>query len=421
MTEAQEPDLNFIKMIGPLPLFWGEDTDSMDKIEAAGYTDYYLVAQEKFSVPTSDGKGTTVIHRPGIFRVTSTIIGRAIVHPDNAELNVFCSGGNTAEYTMPKMPWSMVQQMDKFFRKAHEKHGTEAILVLTYDPNFLDTDNPGAGWNCIAPDQKNTAGNCDYDPPSVQKYKTNDDELIVGTIHSHPEMSAFFSSTDHKDQDDWDGIHITQAWRGKGPTEYYIAFVLGGKQWELKPEQVFDSPPLPQVDHSPVDEWLERVEKKTYTNTTHSHGYTPHSTSGHTPGTSSISTPIPLPTQGMMPAQKTRAIKLPATAPDPRDNVIIPVYKATIATEPYGSVNCRLCNAPLLAHSIHTRRCLACSGFLIFDDETLEQMVEHRSNSNLPYSLEIDPERTQHAIILWHTDGSFVTVHSPDAQVVSPK
>lgn len=418
MTEENQSDLNFVKMIGPLPLFWGDETDSMDKIEAEGYNDYYIVGLEKHeTVLNESSKTTKVEHRPAIFRVSKTIVGRSIIHADPTEIDVYSAQGAGATWAMPKMPWSLVQKMDQFFRRVYEKLGTESILILTYDPAFFGSEDPTQGWNCVAPDQENTAGHCNYDPPSIQKYKT-EEEIIVGTIHSHPNMTAFFSSTDHKDQDDWDGIHITEAWKGNGPTEYYIALMLSGEMWTLRPDQVFDTPPLPTIDTTPVDNWIERVQKKEYQTTSRGPGYT-----GTTPsyGGTYNQIPIPLPTQSMKPGVKPRALKLPADAPDPSKNVIIAEYPAEIALKSSGTTKCRMCHAPLLTRNIDGRRCIACSTFLILDDETLGDLVDYRAENNFPYSLEIDPERTPHNVFIWKTSGEFEIVHQLEGALPDPK
>lgn len=417
MTEDNNNDLTPLKMIGPLPLFWGEETDSMERIEAEGYNDYYIVGLEKYET-VGENKVTKVAHRPVVFRVSKTVVGRAVVVADPAEIDVYSTTRHGAEWSMPKMPWALVEKMDQFFRRVYKKLGTESILILTYDPAFFESEDPSQGWNCVAPDQKNTAGHCEYDPPSVQKYKT-EEEIIVGTIHSHPNMSAFFSSTDHKDQDDWDGIHITEAWKGDGPTEYYIALVLGGEMWTLRPEQVFANPPLPTIDTTPVDGWIERVEKKE-TQTT-SYGSTTYG-GGHTPGrTSSQSLPIPLTSQSMKPGVKARALKLPEGAPDPSKAVIIAEYPAEITLAASGSHKCRMCKAPLLTRNIDARRCIACSSFIILDDESLADLVDYRAAGQFPYSLEIDPEKTQYNIFVWKVDGEFQLAHQLEGALPDPK
>ena len=405
MSDAQLEELNFIRKIGPLNLFWGTETDSMERIEAAGFNDYYIIAQEKVALPPVQNKPQEYQYRPTMFLVTKTLMGRAVVLADQKEADLFQSASESAFYDMPKMPYDMVHKMDQFFRLAHKKHGSEAILVLTYDMDYRDAEDPTLGWNCIAPTQSNSSVACDYQLDSILDRK-KENEFVLGTIHSHPEMSAYFSSTDHKDQADWDGIHITQAWRGQGPTEYHIAMNLGGKEWTLTEEQVFAKPPLPVVDTADVDDWLEHVEKKSYATG-------PQSGSHHTTmygGTSSAphkSLSLSLPTQSFLPAEKVRAIKLPADAPNPEKTVIIPEYPESILEAATGSVKCRLCTTPLLPQSLHARRCIGCSGFILLEGETVEELSQYRTRFDFAKNIHIDTAECPYPISIYRIDGSF--------------
>lgn len=400
MTIEYPEELNFVKKIGPLPLFWGSDPKAMDLIEAAGYNDYYLLAQDKITLPLEPNKAQTYAYRPSLFLITKTIMGRVVLHADEKTTDLYASTAESAQYFMPKMPYDMVKKMDHFFRSVHKQHGTEAILVLTYDPVFWDAEDPSAGWNCIAPEQQNTAGECDYKPDSVLERK-KEHELIMGTIHSHPEMSAFFSGVDHKDQDDWDGIHITQAWKGNGPTEYHIAMILGGKEWTLREDQVFCSAPLPKIETEVVDQWMEHVTKKIYANNlntpaTYNHGVQ-----------HSQKIPVQLPTQSFIPADKIRAIKLPADAPDPGKTIIIAEYPADILTSGPGKTICRMCKAPMLASSITARRCLTCASWIILEGMTIQELAGYRSANNYTYDINLDVDKASFPIVVWNIDSTF--------------
>jgi proteasome lid subunit RPN8/RPN11 len=406
--------LNFVRKIGPLPLFWGSETNSMDLIEKEGINDYYIIAQEKIPLPIQQGKPQTYEFKPTLFLVTKTVMGRAVTLPDEKLTDLWQNAQPSAFYSMPKMPWELVQKMDKFFREVHFKHKCEAILVLVYDPAFFNSADPTLGWRAIAPKQTNTAGSCDYDPSSVQAKKT-EQEIILGTIHSHPEMSAFFSGTDHKDQDDWDGIHITQAWKGKGPTEYHIAMILGGEEWTLQEHQVFDLPPLPNVNLTEVEEWIENVEeKKVIVGNGYVHG---GSSTGYNGPQATLS--VPLPSQSFIPSSKVRGIKLPEGAPSPKNTVIIPEYPSGIMTQKTGTVKCRLCSAPLLSLSIANRRCNACAGWILFEDETVSDLAAFRIEKGHTYDIYLDVEKSPHPISIFKIDETFT--QDQRSGIVSPK
>ena len=67
--------------------------------------------------------------------------------------------------------------------------------------------------------------------------------MIVGSVHSHPGMPAYASGTDHADQADFDGVHITFGWQNNvnsGATQYHIELQVSGESYTLKPEDVFE-------------------------------------------------------------------------------------------------------------------------------------------------------------------------------------
>ena len=147
----------------------------------------------------------------------------------------------SATFTLPKIPWEMVDKMDQFFRAVDDKYNSEGIVLLTYDFNFRYEDSPEMGWGFAVPDQKNNSVHCDYDKTSVME-SLADNIQIVGTVHSHPHMPAYASETDHNDQAGFDGVHITYGWHGKtnNQTEYHVELVRGNNFYWLEPSTVLD-------------------------------------------------------------------------------------------------------------------------------------------------------------------------------------
>ena len=160
---------------------------------------------------------------------------------------------------MPLIPTVIVDKLDQFFRLVDDQHGTESIVMLTYD---MDKEGP-EGWGVLVPDQENTAAHCNYDPHSIAEMKP-DNVMIVGSVHSHPKMSAYASGTDHADQADFDGIHITYGWQksvNNGATQYHLELQMAGQAYTLQPEDVFED--FVQKEPDPdVVEWSAKVKKE---------------------------------------------------------------------------------------------------------------------------------------------------------------
>lgn len=163
-----------------------------------------------------------------------------------------------ANFSLPKIPWTQVDEMEYFFREVYKIHGSEAIVMLTYDATFADTENPSEGWGFFAPDQENTGAHCKYVPESIVEHKPPHVD-IVGSAHSHPNMSAFASHTDAGDQFNNDGLHITFGWP-KGQIEYHIEYQVANRRFDAEVTQVFEMGAKETYD---IDHMLARVKKAT--------------------------------------------------------------------------------------------------------------------------------------------------------------
>lgn len=370
-----------------MPCFIGDVADICKHVESHGYNFYYVMGIEQYS--TTDNKVTKTLTRPTIFKVVSTIVSRSVTVADPSELGLDTMSSQ-AWYSLPLIPREIVQMMEDFFRQVEDVHNTESIVLLTYDPRHLDTDNPTAGWGVLVPDQVNTAGDCQYDHQSIVAEK-DENVYIVGSAHSHPNMAAFASGTDHKDQADFPGIHITYGWQksvNNNATQYYIELQTPGGAFTMSPDQVFES--TPKSEPAPeIQEWLKKVSKKSSA-VAPSSGYA-YSNYGYDNFSS---------TRSYSPF-KGKDIKVPSHFPDPKINTIVGEVKE-------GEDNCPFCNTRLIKTDIEKRRCLSCHSYLVFANEgdTLSDILRIRSSQGI-FSNEIDIEKKPTKnIYLWTRSGT---------------
>lgn len=373
-------DLRQFDLPNGMPCFIGDVDNICEHIEAHGYNFYYLISNEQYSFV--DNKVTKTGTRPTILKVVSTIVSRSVTVADPDEL-MLDTNKVEATYSLPKIPFEYVQMMDDFFRAVEDKHGTESILLLTYNPNFLESENPSAGWGILVPEQVNTAADCYYDHESVAQYK-DEEAYIVGSAHSHPGMAAFASGTDHKDQADFPGIHITYGWRksvNNNATEYHIELQTPGCVFSMQPEQVFES--SPKSDPSPlIDEWMEKVSKKQPVHTT-GPGTFGNYNSGLSYGSYSSTNSYG---QSSTSTFKAKDIKLPAGFPDHVANVIV----AELLDDK--EQNCPCCQTKFIRPDIDKRRCLSCHTFITLPGESVDDIVKHRNMQSL-FSPDIDIDK----------------------------
>lgn len=272
-------DLSYFWMPNGAPCFIAYGDDICETVESLGFGIYYLFANDRkvTTTTTNTYNSSTTAAKPGasnppatvttqtvtnsakLFKVVSNFVGRSITISNDALPAEIAQFEEDCEYSLPYIPYSIVEKLDQFFRLVHAKHGTESIVLLTYDQTKQGSD----GWGVLVPEQTNTAAHCNYDAESVLQFKP-EDAIIVGSVHSHPDMSAYASGTDHADQADFDGIHITYGWQksvNNGATQYHIELQMSGKNYKLDPEDVFEGFNIKKDPDPDVVAWSEQVKK----------------------------------------------------------------------------------------------------------------------------------------------------------------
>lgn len=270
-------DLDVIWMEDGLPCFYANYENICEIVESFGFNIYYLIANQKREIKSTSNTGGTVTYNNNnktanvtppavivnnftLFKVVNNFVGRSVTQAAPAlPSDQFIDIEQQCSYTMPPIPHVLIDKLDQFFRLVDAQHGTESIVMLTYD-----TDKQGSeGWGILVPDQTNTSVHCNYDPDSIAQIKP-DNVMIVGSVHSHPGMAAYASGTDHADQADFDGIHITFGWQksvNNGATQYYIELQMAGQSYKLDPEDVFEDYMVDKAPDPEVVGWTDKVKK----------------------------------------------------------------------------------------------------------------------------------------------------------------
>jgi hypothetical protein len=388
-------DLNYFWMSNGAPCFIANNYDIVDNIcdiiEGFGFQIYYLIT-DKATVKTvqlKNEKNITVPtqvyeYTPAVLKVVNNPTGRAVMDAKEAFGNNWCPVEETAEYKMPAIPRLIVDKLDEFFRLVDAQHKTESIVILTYDTTKEGPD----GWGVLVPEQENTSVHCKYDSPSIAQLKP-DHVMIVGSVHSHPDMPAYASGTDHEDQADFDGLHITYGWQksvNNGATQYHIELQIGGSSYTLKPEDVFESYTINKEPDPEVVSWASKVKKvqPLYTGGTVTQASTPlyqntnnkNNQKQHTPN--STHTPA-----GISNFEKRPFLEI---LPDIESDAIV-----AMELDPYTNSNldCLICTFPLTNADLSSNFCMTCGTPIITSEMGHFQILE--SLHNYCIDQEIDP------------------------------
>lgn len=367
-------DLNYFWLPNGAPCFIANNYSLVDDIceviESFGFQIYYLITdkQTRKTVQQKNEKNVLVStevyeYTPAVLKVVNNFTGRAIMDSDEPFGNEFCPVEEVAEYKMPAIPRVIIDKLDEFFRLVHSQHGTESIVILTYDTTKEGSD----GWGVLVPDQTNTSAHCKYDADSIAEIKP-DHVMIVGSVHSHPEMPAYASGTDHEDQADFDGIHITYGWQKSvngGATQYHIELQIGGSAYKLTPDDVFESYQLNKNPDPEVVEWSSKVKKAQPlytggTQTQHTYPavqqYYPPAINNPTPSLGH--TPLGIADTPPIVDNKSYLTNLVNVEPD-----------AVVAFEHedrnYANSDCLICSFPLTELDINSAFCMTCDSPLV--------------------------------------------------------
>lgn len=109
-------------------------------------------------------------------------------------------------------------------------------------------------WLANVPKQKGSGAHVKYDDEDFAPPKGYE---FLGTIHTHPEMSAFWSCVDRNDQNRKNGLHLVLGLRNGKINEVLCSLFYNGKQYD-QPD-AYELPaaddPLPEVN----EDWKAKV------------------------------------------------------------------------------------------------------------------------------------------------------------------
>lgn len=124
-------------------------------------------------------------------------------------------------------------------------------------------------WHIKVPKQRGSGAAVHYEDDAKG---LPDGCVVIGTIHTHPEMSAFWSGTDMNDQKDKHGLHIVFGTKDGYPTQWKVTRFFPGGYRDLELLDVWEELPKKEELPEPPEEWmailntpLEEVKTPVYT------------------------------------------------------------------------------------------------------------------------------------------------------------
>lgn len=174
--------------------------------------------------------------------------------------------------SLPQIPGRIIGLAWEFFAAVFEKHRSESYLTLLFNEEQK-------AYKLYCPTQEVSHGSANYgvdlsgdlvekltEDGQVVRVNPNakfdaiapaDREgwVVVGTIHSHCDFSAFHSGTDTHDEEQMDGIHITLGHVNAINCSASIEVAMTGQRYKVDPEACCDG-------FVTVDETEEQVQSQ---------------------------------------------------------------------------------------------------------------------------------------------------------------
>ena len=153
-------------------------------------------------------------------------------------------------WTGSKFPAALMQQV---IGTIHEFPRMETAYSLYYNPTSRE-------WAVKCPEQNGSGASVRYaDDGSGMPEGFS----IIGSIHTHPEMGAFWSGTDLNDQQKKHGIHFVFGLRNGFVTTSKVTVFTPIEQFDQNLRDVVEDFDWAQV-YPAVDEWVETIKKQSY-------------------------------------------------------------------------------------------------------------------------------------------------------------
>ena len=175
------------------------------------------------ATPIPDEPVVYIVAKEGIFLKKNMGIMDSIAPVKN--ISILESIQAAARMNIKKIPGGQFANVVAFFREVYKEYWGESIVLLFYD-------EARRVYKIVPPHQKVTSAACDYN-----KGITIDGMTMIGTIHSHASMSAFHSGTDDKDEEHFDGLHITIGNVNQEEVSITASIVANGHRFVVQPEE----------------------------------------------------------------------------------------------------------------------------------------------------------------------------------------
>ena len=190
---------------------------------------------------------------------------RVLVHTDSPLLEGWepCTSVRQLQAFAGKIPDSIIagmkwkgskfpaELMKKVLGTVHEFKYMETAFSLYY--RLRDHS-----WKINIPKQAGSPSHVHYEDAGNE---LGDEYYYIGSIHTHPEIAAFWSGTDLSDQQKQHGIHIVLSLHGGLVESYKLSIFTPTGVYDKDFTDIFEDVDF-QTVHAPESAWVEKIKKQ---------------------------------------------------------------------------------------------------------------------------------------------------------------
>lgn len=208
----------------------------------------------EFGAEVENPNGNFIIASNGIF-IFNENPGYTIIKEAKKLPGKFDEVKIETSFAFPTISYEIYRKALAFCRSIFKQHKSEAnvLLVLSRDRSIEKQE-----YRIIIPKQRVTGASVKYE---VNNSMLKKGEYLAGSIHSHPDFGASQSSTDHADEIQFDGIHITLGHIMKQVPEIHQRLVLNNETYSKMKVDLINIIP-PADSYRVPKKWTDQVEKR---------------------------------------------------------------------------------------------------------------------------------------------------------------
>lgn len=190
---------------------------------------------------------------------------RVLVHTDSPLLEGWepCTSVRQLQAFAGKIPDSIIAGM-KWKGSKFPAELMKKVLGTVHEFKYMETafslyyrlrDN---SWKINIPKQAGSPSHVHYEDAGNE---LGDEYYYIGSIHTHPEIAAFWSGTDLSDQQKQHGIHIVFSLHDGLVESYKLSIFTPTGVYDKDFMDIFEDVDF-QTVHAPEPEWVEKIKKQ---------------------------------------------------------------------------------------------------------------------------------------------------------------